>query len=154
MSTAHSLDQIKAELAELRQLITEQTDTILTVEDVRELTGLSKSAIYQKTCSRDGNPPELPTSSAGKRLYFKRPEIVEWMTGHRVTDRVETMLRYASTDRIRSLLQSRAVLWAMIASRFIMFMTEMITCISSMPEPCSHRRFDSHALTEAQVLAP
>jgi predicted DNA-binding transcriptional regulator AlpA len=108
MSTAHSLDQIKAELAELRRLITEQTDATLTVEDVRELTGLSKSAIYQKTCSRDSNPPELPHFKRGKRLYFKRSEIVEWMTARRVKSRAE--IEEAATAHIASSRRSRGTL--------------------------------------------
>lgn len=134
MSTAHSLDQITAELAELRRLLTEQTDTILTVEEVRELTGLSKSAIYQKTCSRDGNPPELPHFKRGKRLYFKQSEIIQWMTAYRAKNRSKstsltrsTRRRRLNTNDTRHLSSSQAASWMMIAARFAIFLTEMIT---------------------------
>lgn len=87
MNTNEMFNRICQELAEIRALLAERTDEIMDVDAVRELTGLSRSAIYQKTSSRHGEPPELPHYKTGKRLYFKRSEIVQWMTQNKVKDR-------------------------------------------------------------------
>jgi predicted DNA-binding transcriptional regulator AlpA len=90
MNTTDALLQINRKLEELAQLITERADEMLDVAGLQALTGLSRSAIYQKTCSQGGAPPELPHYKQGKRLYFKRSEVIDWMTQNRVRNRTET----------------------------------------------------------------
>lgn len=88
MSLQTILARIETRLENVERLLTEGTaDAVLDVDAVRELTGLSRSAIYQKTCSRNGEPPELPHFKQGKRLYFRRSEITQWLTQNRVKDR-------------------------------------------------------------------
>ncbi len=64
-------------------------DDVIGVEAAMALTGLSKSGIYHKTCSRNGEPPELAHYKRGKRVYFSRAELTAWMTSTRVKDRAE-----------------------------------------------------------------
>lgn len=89
MSTQQILARIERRLENVERILTEQTDDVLDVVAVQELTGLSRSAIYQKTCSSHGAAPELPHFKRGKRLYFRKSEIVAWLTERRVKDRAE-----------------------------------------------------------------
>ena len=60
------------------------TKTVLTVDDVATLTGLSKSHIYKLTYSH-----QIPHyKPSGKQVYFDRSEIEEWLKRNRV-DSVE-----------------------------------------------------------------
>lgn len=52
---------------------TEQEE-VLKIEDVAELTGLSKQTIYIKTSTRT-----IPFHKPGKLLYFFRSEVIQWM---------------------------------------------------------------------------
>jgi predicted DNA-binding transcriptional regulator AlpA len=70
-------------------LLAGQTSEIMDVEMLHQMTGISRSAIYQKTCSRRGQPPELPHFKRGKRVYFRRSEILTWLMEHRVKNREE-----------------------------------------------------------------
>lgn len=54
---------------------TEAFDEILDVNKVCQFLGVSKSTIYKKTSER-----EIPHSKVGKRLYFKRSELIEWIS--------------------------------------------------------------------------
>jgi predicted DNA-binding transcriptional regulator AlpA len=87
MSIEKTLARIENRLEAVERLLQENADDVLDVDAVQRLTGLSKSAIYQKTCSRSGEPPELPHFKQGKRLYFRRSEIMQWLTQNRVKDR-------------------------------------------------------------------
>jgi predicted DNA-binding transcriptional regulator AlpA len=87
MSVQQTLARIEQRLETVERLLTDQTDEVLDVDALQAMTGISRSAIYQKTCSRNGEAPELPHFKRGKRLYFRRSEIVAWMTEHRVKDR-------------------------------------------------------------------
>jgi len=89
MSVNHILARIESRLEAVERLLTEQADEVLAIDAVCGLTGLSKSAVYQKTCSRNGEAPELPHYKQGKRLYFRRSEIMSWLTRRRVLDRSE-----------------------------------------------------------------
>jgi predicted DNA-binding transcriptional regulator AlpA len=87
MSTQEILNRIVDRLERLERMMNEETDEILDVDGIQELTKLSKSAIYQKTCSRNGAPPQLPHYRQGKRLYFRKSEIVTWLTARPIMDR-------------------------------------------------------------------
>lgn len=89
MSTQKILERIEQRLAALEQRLCERDDEVLDVTGAMALTGLSKSGIYHKTCSHDGEPPELAHFKQGKRLYFRRSELVRWLTQHRVRNRAE-----------------------------------------------------------------
>lgn len=89
MSVNHILNRIEQRLQALEDMLAHTTDEVMGVDAVCASTGLSKSAVYQKTCSRNGEPPELPHYKQGKRLYFRRSEITEWLTQRRVKGRAE-----------------------------------------------------------------
>lgn len=89
MNTSEAFLQVKKELEEIRLMLADRNDDIMDVGGVMALTGLSRSAIYQKTCSQGGAPPELPHYKQGKRLYFKRSEVTAWMTQNRVRNRAQ-----------------------------------------------------------------
>ena len=54
---------------------------VLTMDDVAELTGMSKNYIYRLVHLR-----RIPhyKSPGGKRTYFKREEVEQWLLVHRV----------------------------------------------------------------------
>lgn len=94
-------------LAELRQMLRQeirnalaesalQEDTgkgkrILTIDECAEFTGKSKSHLYKLTSSGG-----IPHSKRGKRLYFDRREIEQWLLQHKVLTKEELQEK---TDR-------------------------------------------------------
>lgn len=66
--------------AEKSQLLNE----IFTLSEAAEYLDLTKSAIYKKTSDRN-----IPHFKQGKRLYFKRSELDDWMTQNRIMTRDE-----------------------------------------------------------------
>lgn len=81
------LVRIERRLEAIERNLSDRPDDVIEIDGAAAMTGLSKSAIYQKTCSRNGQAPELPHYKAGKRLYFRRSELVRWMTRRAVKDR-------------------------------------------------------------------
>jgi excisionase family DNA binding protein len=84
------LTQVSME--EFRQIIREELKTVLlefmqpgnggspleeimTIDVAAKFLSLSKSRIYKLTSGR-----EIPHSKKGKRLYFKRSELIEWIS--------------------------------------------------------------------------
>lgn len=68
------LEVINKRLARIETLLISQK-TVLNLEEVAELTGLSKSHIYRLT-SQSLIPHFKPN---GKQNYFSRPEIEQWL---------------------------------------------------------------------------
>lgn len=69
---------ILAKLERLEKISLLSAKSILTIEDVCDLTGLSRARIYT-LCSQK----EIPHYKQGK-TYFKRDEVERWLTAHRV----------------------------------------------------------------------
>src|SRR5690554_2616037 len=91
----NSYEEIKRELKKLEQLMTRQHQSqkpILTVGECAELLGISVSYIYRLT-SEKRIPHYKPH---GKRIYFRRDEVIDWALSHRITPDSEI------TDSIRS----------------------------------------------------
>jgi len=57
----------------------EEKNEILTLKEACELLSCSKSLIYKLTSSR-----QIPHSKRGKKLYFERKKLMEWMTEKQV----------------------------------------------------------------------
>lgn len=76
-------DDIKAQLDRIERMTLLSAKTILTVEDVSALIGLSKERIYTLCSER-----KIPHYKQGK-LYFKRSEVEGWLTAHRVPTNAE-----------------------------------------------------------------
>jgi len=72
--------------------------TVLTLNDVALLTGLSKSHLYKMTCQKQ-IPYYRPN---GKQIYFERGEVEAWMKQNRVSTTQEaeqTAARYVAERR-------------------------------------------------------
>ena len=81
------LENILSELKQLKEIIKMSTILNKDVLDINEasfLTGYKKSYLYKLNCV--GTDLPIYSSSAGGNLYFKRLELLEWMTKHRRTN--------------------------------------------------------------------
>lgn len=79
------LEQIEKKLDRIERLTKLAAKRVLTIEDVADLTGLSKSHLYNLTC-RNEIPYYRPR---GKQIYFDRAEVEAWMKQNRVNTREE-----------------------------------------------------------------
>lgn len=79
------LNKISEQLDRIEQLTKLAAKNVLTIDDVADLTGLSKSHLYNLTC-RNEIPYYRPR---GKQIYFDRAEVEAWMKQNRVTTRGE-----------------------------------------------------------------
>jgi excisionase family DNA binding protein len=70
------LDNIEKLLLELSSKISNPTDPekLMGIDELSEYLKLAKPTIYQKTGSR-----EMPSIKIGKRLYFKKSDIDNWL---------------------------------------------------------------------------
>lgn len=81
------LENILSELKQLKEIIKMSTILNKDVLDINEasfLTGYKKSYLYKLNCV--GTDLPIYSSSVGGNLYFKRLELLEWMTKHRRTN--------------------------------------------------------------------
>ena len=85
------MELVQKELEQIKKFIEEQNilrKEVLTLEETCLYLGQSKSSIYKLTSKR-----EIPFySPGGKKLYFRRTEIDEWIYNSKVvpTDEVES----------------------------------------------------------------
>jgi len=73
--------------------------TVLTLNDVALLTGLSKSHLYKMTCQKQ-IPYYRPN---GKQIYFDRGDVEAWMKQNRVSTTQEaeqTAAKYVAERRV------------------------------------------------------
>lgn len=68
------MEKIIKQLDEIKALILLSAKNVLTIDEVALLTDLSVSCLYKKTCSK-----QIPFYRSGKRIYFNRKEIEDWM---------------------------------------------------------------------------
>ena len=95
-----ALGRVLEELSELKGLITqrqpqatEQQDQLLTIQQAGELLNLSVPTIYGLV-SRS----EIPHSKPGKRLYFSKKELLEWVQNSR--RKTTTEIQAAATNHV------------------------------------------------------
>lgn len=91
-----------SELQKLKELTLLSAKTALTMNDVADLTGLSKSHIYKLVCTK-----RIPyyKSEGGKFTYFRKSEIEDWLLAHRVptTDEIEAnAVNYVVSNKRRA----------------------------------------------------
>ena len=67
------LDRIEKKLEE-RQPVKEEGPDLLTVSEAAALLTLAVPTVYSKVCQR-----EIPFSKRGKRLYFSKKELLDWI---------------------------------------------------------------------------
>ena len=80
------MNEIMKRLDRLETLALLGAKSVLNLEDVVLLTGLSKSTIYKKTANR-----EIPYYRAdnGKQIFFRKDELENWLTRNRVSSQNE-----------------------------------------------------------------
>jgi excisionase family DNA binding protein len=75
---------------------TDKNEELLTIEGAAELLNLSVSTIYTKVCKN-----EIPVNKQGKRLYFYRAELLNWIKSGRIKTiteiQQEVELKFSST---------------------------------------------------------
>ncbi len=77
--------------------------TILDINDFCAYTGLSKQTVYRKTASG-----EIPHSKRGKRLYFDKNEIDEWLMANKVSpERMEDKTEQYFSNKRSSMRQKK-----------------------------------------------
>lgn len=72
------LDRIEKLIGEMSGERTDN-DFVLDVKQAAKFTHLSESRIYKFTSQK-----EIPHYKKGKRLYFKKAELREWLTNHKI----------------------------------------------------------------------
>ena len=95
-ATTHSndvlleLQNMNRRLAALEELIVQSNEVVLDVDGVAELLGCSRWGVYQWTRIPKGQTaPALPHFKRGKRLYFRRSDVIAWMTTYRIESQSE-----------------------------------------------------------------
>lgn len=82
---------IEKQLNEIKSLILLSSKKVLTIEEVALFTDLSVSCLYKKTCAK-----QIPFYRSGKRIYFNRTEVEEWMMKNHINAYSES--EHNSTD--------------------------------------------------------
>lgn len=78
-------ERILKELAEIKRYTLLAAKTVLTLDDVVLLTGLSRSHVYRLTCTH-----RIPFYKPnGKTVFFDRNELEQWMKQNRVETQQE-----------------------------------------------------------------
>ena len=78
------LDKIEKLLKERKIHDSVINEELLTIEGAAELLKLSVATIYTKVCKN-----EIPVNKQGKRLYFYRAELLDWIKSGRIKTTVE-----------------------------------------------------------------
>jgi excisionase family DNA binding protein len=84
------MNKIHDKLEHLEKLIVrisnveENKEEVLNIQEASKLLNLSVSTIYSKVCKR-----EIPVNKQGKRIYFYRHELMQWIKSGRVKTYLE-----------------------------------------------------------------
>ena len=84
------MNKIHDKLEHLEKLIIristveENKEEVLNIQEASKLLDLSVSTIYSKVCKR-----EIPVNKQGKRIYFYRHELMQWIKSGRVKTYLE-----------------------------------------------------------------
>lgn len=90
---------ILKELYELKRLVVQQGQAqkeVLSAEECAELLGVSVGYVYRQTSEK-----RLPFYKPnGKKIYFKRDELLDWLLSHRISPDVELTEHVAKHVRL------------------------------------------------------
>src|SRR5690606_40240959 len=90
---------ILKELYELKRLVIQQGQAqkeVLSAEECAELLGVSVGYVYRQTSEK-----RLPFYKPnGKKIYFKRDELLDWLLSHRISPDVELSAHVAKHVRL------------------------------------------------------
>lgn len=78
------LDKIEKLLKARKIIDADKNEELLTIEGAAELLKLSVATIYTKVCKN-----EIPVNKQGKRLYFYRAELLDWIKSGRIKTNAE-----------------------------------------------------------------
>lgn len=78
------LDKIEKLLKARKINDSDNNEELLTIEGAAELLKLSVATIYTKVCKN-----EIPVNKQGKRLYFYRAELLDWIKSGRIKTNAE-----------------------------------------------------------------
>ena len=73
------LDKIEKLLKSKKSIDGDKNEELLTIEGAAKLLKLSVATIYTKVCKN-----EIPVNKQGKRLYFYREELLDWIKSGRI----------------------------------------------------------------------
>jgi excisionase family DNA binding protein len=73
------IDKIEKLLKKEKKRKNDHDEELLTIEGASKLLKLSVATIYSKVCKN-----EMPVNKQGKRLYFYRAELLEWIKSGRI----------------------------------------------------------------------
>ena len=73
------IENIEKLLQEYKLSNSAAQDELLTISDAAKLLKLSVATIYTKVCKN-----EIPANKQGKRLYFYRTELLDWIKSGRI----------------------------------------------------------------------
>lgn len=74
-----NFNKILERLEKIEDLLQQGEKNVLNIEEVSQLTGLSKSTLYKSTSNRN-----IPHYKKSKHLFFDRLEIESWLKSNRV----------------------------------------------------------------------
>ena len=74
------MEDLKEQLDRIEQISLLGVKNVLSFDDVRLLTGFSRSYLYRLTCERK-IPHSKPT---GKSIFFDRKEVEQWLLSNKV----------------------------------------------------------------------
>lgn len=100
LTLSEALVRIENKLGEIdhhliRSPIQPETDQLLTVQQAAQFLSLATATIYSMVCRG-----EIPSSKRGKRLYFSKQELTEWVKSGRnktLSDHASDADAYLST---------------------------------------------------------
>lgn len=73
------IDRLEKLLITKNNFDNDQKEELLTIEDAAKLLSLSVATIYTKVCKN-----EIPVNKQGKRLYFYKKELLDWIKSGRI----------------------------------------------------------------------
>ncbi|KIA95585.1 MULTISPECIES: helix-turn-helix domain-containing protein [unclassified Flavobacterium] len=73
------MDKIERLLKAKKRSDKDKNEELLTIEGASKLLSLSVATIYTKVCKN-----EIPVNKQGKRLYFYREELLDWIKSGRI----------------------------------------------------------------------
>lgn len=91
------LDEIEKLLKSKKNINPDNEEDLLTIEGAAKFLNLSVATIYSKVCKN-----EIPVNKQGKRLYFYKAELLDWIKSGRIKTiteiQQEVELKFDSTS--------------------------------------------------------
>jgi len=96
MVSIMEISKINEQLEELKTLLLANKKEVLNIDELCQLTGLTKSTIYKKT-----HKGQIPHYKKAKHLFFDRAEIIDWLKSERGFNTDEINQKAATSVTLR-----------------------------------------------------